>query len=501
MDNSILLENKYKIDKTFLGKLGKGSFGKVYVGKIIESGQNVAIKVMSLVGKKNKAMLPLSNVKFEIKMMKKLDHVNIVKYIDHIKTLKKCYIIMEYCNAGTLKDIINYNQKMARKIGFNREGNTHYYLYQLKNALAYIRNLGYVHRDIKPINILLSSSFDPNNYHTKGNLETIYKNRQVIVKLADFGLAKNCEDNEQKLMHTRCGSPLYMAPEQFVSDGYSSKTDLWAYGTIMYEMIYGVHFNKTANTYEEIFHNLESTDINFNLQKNFTPECFDLLTKLLNKSPLNRISWTDFFNHSWFSLWQNQDLDMSIVRSNNNNNDNNKLVNLNLTNNNNNRPISNRPLSNRLISNPIKINYHLKEQHAQNSYPSNFSISPLGYSNLSKMKVNDFYQYPSSYPLNNQVIEKKRNFFKSRRLSKLDSTNNNTTTATTSSINNTTTTINDADASSSSINNDDTLVYYFDRVYCRDSSDNTYPFELDSPVNNANNQFPTAQQYFFNNND
>ncbi len=389
MNNKKILDDKYEIQNV---QLGVGGFAAVYLGNMVNSETKIAIKIIS-----NEKIKKISSemLELEIQIMKKLDHLNIVKYINDIRDDMQWYIILEFCNAGTLENIIKYNVKMSTNINFNREGNTFYYLDQLKDALAYIRGFGYVHRDIKPINVLLSTIDNSQIFYPKTELEKIYQSRKITVKLADFGLAKNYEDDGEKtLMHTFCGSPLYMAPEQFVTDGYNSKTDLWAYGTIMYQMMYGTHFNE-ANTREQVIYNVLSGNIKINLHKNFSQQCHDLIARLLDKNPKNRIEWVDFFEHSWFKIWKNQNLDTSILIQSTNH---------------------------RIKqSDPIKI---VNTDH--NASPINYPLSPLGYSNLSKMKMVNIYKhnYPASYPLNNDNSDKKRNFLKKKSTIITDNFNN-----------------------------------------------------------------------------
>lgn len=348
------INSKYTISNK---KIGTGGFSEVFMGNKINSGQIIAIKKVSL---KNKDIKRFDKLNMEISFMKKLSHPNIVKYLDIHKTNDYWYIIMEYCNMGTLDNIINYNEQMSKKIDFNREANSHYYLNQIKDALFYLRDQGCIHRDIKPMNVLL----------TRGNgiMENINYdiNDDIIVKIADFGLARSYYDNKESLMQTMCGSPLYMAPEIFINKKYNSKIDLWAFGLIMYQLLYGIH-PQIANSYDELVENLRSKNIDFHLEKNFTQQCFNLISGLLEKNPENRINWPSFFNHEWFYIWNNK----------------------------------------RSVSVPISINTLNTDIPTLNS--PNLSISPLGPSNLSKMKMNagitrqynrgSYFDYPSSCPI------------------------------------------------------------------------------------------------------
>lgn len=283
----MIINEKYEIYDT---KLGTGAFSVVYTGIELYTGNKVAIKKINFVNGK----ISKDKIDFEINIMKKMDHVNIIKYIDVVKSDDIWYIIMEYCNAKTLQEVVEYHREMQRKnINFNKEENSCYYLNQLKEAFKYIRKFGLIHRDIKPANILL---FNPkitfNGYNSDSGL---------ILKLADFGLSKIYDDTKTKenMINTLCGSPMYMAPELFIERNYSTKADLWSYGIVMYELLFG-HLPTKANNINQLVKILSTKDIDFHLARNLTPECQDLLLRLLLKDQDNRIEWDDFFNHEWF---------------------------------------------------------------------------------------------------------------------------------------------------------------------------------------------------------
>ncbi len=254
----------------------------------------------------------LNGLTDEIELMQKLDHPNIVKYYDVVKTATHWYIIMEYCNSGTLTDVVTYHKNMCRKqnLHFNREANTYYYMKQLVDALNYIKSIGYIHRDIKPQNILLTK---PNS---SGFVKCLnyYYTEEIVLKLADFGLAKQNADND--LMNTICGSPLYMAPELLLdTKAYNSKIDLWSCGVVLYELMFGEHPNH-AFSIGQIKENLKNKKINFQTHKNFSMQFFDLLKNLLEKDSGKRIDWDTFFNHQWFNYWKNimdKNLEESLV--------------------------------------------------------------------------------------------------------------------------------------------------------------------------------------------
>jgi serine/threonine protein kinase len=289
-----VIDNKYRINKNI--KLGKGSFSEVYMGTNLITNEPVAIKVVDLSKNGN----TIKSIKIEAEIMKKLDHPNIVKFYDLVKTDDYLYIIMEHCNYGTLSDVIKYNEEMHLKksVTFSREANAYYYLNQLKNALDYVRMNNYVHRDIKPMNVLLSKPgiIDPDakkDYHYSQN---------IIIKLADFGLARDYEQNSTSLMETICGSPLYMSPELLMGQEYNSLSDIWSYGVIMYELLFGIP-PMTATSIGKFKELMRNKNIDFHTSRNLTPECFDLLRKILTKNYKSRINWDDFAIHKWFIIW------------------------------------------------------------------------------------------------------------------------------------------------------------------------------------------------------
>src|ERR1700733_12757998 len=253
-----ILNDKYKLSNV---KLGSGSFSDVFLGTDISTGDNVAIKIISL--EKNKHIL--DKVFSEIEIMKKMNHINIVKYYDFFKGKDNWYIVMEYCDRGKLKD-----------------------------ALIYLRKIGYIHRDIKPMNVLLSIGKSSQNSDKSFDYD-----RNFVLKLSDFGLAKNYS-NSENMMETICGSPLYMAPELLIDMKYNDRADLWSFGVVMYELLFGSLPNMASNILQ-LKSNLLNKNIDFHLNKDFTTDCFDLLTKLLQKDPKMRIDWDNFLVHKWFT--------------------------------------------------------------------------------------------------------------------------------------------------------------------------------------------------------
>jgi serine/threonine-protein kinase ULK/ATG1 len=268
---------KYKIKKSI--PLGKGAFSVVY--KAYDKDNNeYAIKCIPLhiLEKYNKNKFSL-----ELEISMKMKHPNIVKTFDTFDTEKNWFIVSEYCNNGTLADIIR--EFANRGLSFaEREIVCKRYLTQLKNALKYLHKNDIVHRDLKPSNILINDKYPHDT-----------------LKLADFGFSRyyNEEHNANiDLMTSFCGTPLYMAPELLIEKKYDSNADLWSFGIIMYEMIYGYNPYKNCNNMIDLLTNVQANNIEF--KEGYSDQCIDLVKSLLKINMNDRIDWKKFFRHAWF---------------------------------------------------------------------------------------------------------------------------------------------------------------------------------------------------------
>lgn len=246
--------------------IGKGAYSTVYKGYDTENDTVVAIKIINKSGLKPKIIELIKN---EVKLLEKLSHPGIITLKGNSETLDRFYFVYDYCAggdlAGVLKEIDKLSETQAQK-----------YTIQLATALGYLKTKNIVHRDLKPGNLLLSAD------------------RQII-KIADFNFARILEDNN--LAETLCGSPLYMAPEILGNKNYTTSSDLWSIGIILYEMVYGTTPYHSAQNILQLAKMIEEEPIIFT--DNVSTECNDLLSQLLQKNPGERISWNGFFSHGW----------------------------------------------------------------------------------------------------------------------------------------------------------------------------------------------------------
>ncbi|CEL97774.1 unnamed protein product [Vitrella brassicaformis CCMP3155] len=247
-------------------RIGKGSFAAVWKGHKQNTGETVAVKVIS-----RQMMNETAQLNQEVAVLKHLDHKNIVKFRDLKKSAGHFYLILEYCGGGDLYKFIKNHGKVPEKVARN-------FLQQLACGLEVLHRQNFIHRDLKPQNILLTEA----SYY-------------ATLKIADFGFARALQP--QDLASTVCGSPLYMAPEVLRYEPYDVKADLWSVGTILFELLYGVPPFTGSNPLELLKNIEQARGPSFPQQTAISPECRNLLMRLLTVDPRQRIGSAEFLSH------------------------------------------------------------------------------------------------------------------------------------------------------------------------------------------------------------
>ncbi|KAL2502216.1 CBL-interacting serine/threonine-protein kinase 6 [Forsythia ovata] len=264
-EKSAVLHGKYELGRL----LGHGTFAKVYHARNLQTGKNVAMKV---VGKEKVIRVGMmEQVKREISVMKMMKHHNIVELHEVMASKSKIYFAMEYVRGGELF------AKIAK--GRLREDAARNYFQQLISAIDFCHSRGVYHRDLKPENLLLDE---------EGNL-----------KVTDFGLTAFSDHLRQDgLLHTTCGTPAYVAPEVIGKKGYDgAKADIWSCGVILYVLLAGYlpfQDDNIVAMYRKIYR------ADFKCAPWFSSEARKLVTKMLDPNPSTRISIAKIIESSWF---------------------------------------------------------------------------------------------------------------------------------------------------------------------------------------------------------
>ncbi|KAJ8280965.1 hypothetical protein GJAV_G00061570 [Gymnothorax javanicus] len=254
--------------------VGHGAFAVVFKGRHRKKTDwEVAIKSIN---KKNlsKSQILLGK---EIKILKELQHENIVALYDVQETPSSVFLVMEYCNGGDLADYLQAK-------GTLREDTLRIFLQQIAAAMRILSSKGIIHRDLKPQNILLCHSG-----RKKGSLNGIR------IKIADFGFARYLQSN--MMAATLCGSPMYMAPEVIMSQNYDAKADLWSIGTVVYQCLVGKPpFQANSPQDLRMFYEKNKT-LEPSIPSETSPHLCDLLLGLLQRNQKDRMDFDTFFSH------------------------------------------------------------------------------------------------------------------------------------------------------------------------------------------------------------
>ena len=261
MSQNILYE--YTIKET----IGKGTFSKVKLGINKSTGEKVAIKILEK--SKIKTKSDILRVERELNILRKINHINLVKIYQTKEDQFNIYIIMEFINYDLFLHIVN-NKRLDEK-------ESSLYFFQIMQGLEYIHSLNIVHRDLKPENLLIT--------------------KQRILKIIDFGLSNYFKDGDE-LLFTPCGSPSYTPPEMIKGYRYNGfAVDIWSTGIILYAMLCGyLPFEERNN--KALFKKIIKCKVVY--PKFISPNAQSLLKKILVDNPDKRITLNEIKKHPFY---------------------------------------------------------------------------------------------------------------------------------------------------------------------------------------------------------
>lgn len=194
-----------KADFEMMEQLGSGAYGTVFKAIEKSTAEIVAIKIIKL----DSEWMPLLA---EVNMVVDLKHDSIVKYKGWFFQEDKLWLVMEYCDGGSLSDVM---ETLGHGLTETEVASV---CAGVLKSLIYVHSLNRIHRDIKAGNLLITS---------KGK-----------VKLCDFGVSSQL-DNSLAETGTRIGSPYWMAPEVIKATGHNTKADIWSFGITALELYCG----------------------------------------------------------------------------------------------------------------------------------------------------------------------------------------------------------------------------------------------------------------------
>ena len=241
-----------------LSELGQGAMGVVYkaVDPLID--RIVAIKTIKFDPTNEESVNFEERFYREAKSAGRLNHPNIVTIYDVGKSDDAAYIAMEYLEGEPLKAILDVHTPMSIERIADIAA-------QIAEGLAYAHKNGIVHRDIKPANVML-----------------LHGDR---IKITDFGIA-HMSTSSGTLAGTVLGSPRYMAPEQVVGKAVDGRSDLFALGVLLYEMLTGESPFEGDNINTTMYRIVNESPVPPKTIAPRIPEAFDyIVAKALAKHP------------------------------------------------------------------------------------------------------------------------------------------------------------------------------------------------------------------------
>ena len=250
---------KYRINRL----IGKGGMANVYLGTDLGSGMNVAIKIMKPEFSADEEFIRRFDT--EARAVSSLNHANIVKVfgVGHEGNFR--YIVQEYVEGITVKELINQNGHLDWKVAVP-------IVIQIGMALDYAHKNGIIHRDIKPQNILIS--------------------RERIAKITDFGIARASTGNTITMSSGGAmGSVHYFSPEQARGGNVGPGSDIYSMGVMLFEMVTGrVPFDGDSNVAIAVKHLQEKPPMASSFVPDIPNGLDNSIFKCMQKSPDKRYS-------------------------------------------------------------------------------------------------------------------------------------------------------------------------------------------------------------------
>ncbi|KAL4455499.1 hypothetical protein ABPG74_012651 [Tetrahymena malaccensis] len=263
-------------------EIGRGAFAVVYPGRDNHTNKKIAIKKIDAI----KHQEYIDKIDQECSLHQSLQkNCHVLEFIDNFNEQNSIYIITELCEFGDLEGFLGRfpNKTLPEDVA-------KLFTYQILVGFISIHELDIIHRDMKLQNILINKNFE--------------------CKIADFGLAKSC----QELGHTYAGTPMTMAPEVLLSQEYDKQCDVWSFGCIVYAMTNGRYpfFPTGKNKMEELKDMVKNRKLEF-INPHISKECKQFIDKMLKVNPKERIQIIELFNEPWLQDCSSNQQSQNII--------------------------------------------------------------------------------------------------------------------------------------------------------------------------------------------
>jgi len=247
-----------------VNRLGVANLGSVYLAREKKSHFIVALKVLY------KSQLQSNSVEHqlrrEIEIQSHLRHPNIIRLYGYFYDARRIFLILEYAPQGELFRVLRKQTTFTESVAAQ-------YIKSLADALRYCHSKHVIHRDIKPENLLLGINGE--------------------LKMSDFGWSVHAPHSRRQ---TLCGTLDYLPPEMVDRKSHDSKVDNWALGVLMYEFLVGLPPFQ-ADHEAEVTRKISRLEVSYPTE--LAEDAKDLISKLLVKDPIRRLSLDGVLEHPW----------------------------------------------------------------------------------------------------------------------------------------------------------------------------------------------------------
>eukprot|EP00092_Neocalanus_flemingeri_P024644 GFUD01026729.1.p1 GENE.GFUD01026729.1~~GFUD01026729.1.p1 ORF type:complete len:664 (+),score=198.89 GFUD01026729.1:702-2693(+) len=260
-----MIAGLYDLEET----IGEGHYAVVKLARHVFTGEKVAVKVIDKMKLDQSTRMQMLQ---EVRLMKLVQHPNVVRLYEVIDTQTKLYLVLELGDGG---DMYDYIMKHEGGLG---EDKARKYFRQIVTAIQYCHKLHVVHRDLKPENV-------------------VFFEKLGMVKLTDFGFSNKFNPGQRLL--TSCGSLAYSAPEILLGDAYDAPAvDIWSLGVILYMLVCGAAPFQEANDSETL---TMIMDCNYIVPSHISQQCQNLISSMLCRDPSKRATLEQISSNVWLS--------------------------------------------------------------------------------------------------------------------------------------------------------------------------------------------------------
>ncbi|KAL6984045.1 Serine/threonine-protein kinase pepkr2 [Sarracenia purpurea var. burkii] len=280
IDVATQMGRKNKIEDDYIGgaTIGKGKFGSVWLCRNRVTDKEFACKTLCK-GEET--------VHREVEIMQHLSGHPGVVTLEAVYEDSDCFhLVMELCSGGRLID------QMAREVRYSEHRAANIFK-ELMLVIKYCHEMGVVHRDVKPENILLTNSGK--------------------IKLADFGLAMRVAKGQR--LTGLAGSPAYVAPEVLLGN-YSEKVDIWSAGILLHVLLTGT-LPFQGDSLDAVFDAIKNVNLDFHsgIWESISKPARDLIQRILTRDATTRITVDEVLSHPWILFYTERMLRPLSIKS------------------------------------------------------------------------------------------------------------------------------------------------------------------------------------------